>query len=309
MQRYLGIILCLVVFPLYAQSEPLELVTAMVRAMAELNYQGTLVSFKNAKLDTSKYFHSAQDGVEQERLSALNSPLREVVREGDSTSCLFTSTNEAIVDLRPVGKSFIQDFPKDPAMLQKSYDLIPEAEEQVAMRPTDVLLIKPRDQYRYTRKLWLDKSTHLPLKIEVQDFTGGMLEQVMFTDLDVSHKASKMDLKLEESKVQHINEFEVLGLDTLPITLENLPTGFEKVFFHRTTLRSDKKLVNHLLLSDGLSSVSVYLEDKPKSYHAGLQSAGAVNSLSRIVGDHLIIVIGDVPATMVKFIAQGIAFK
>ena len=59
--------------------EPLALLSAMTQAMTELNYQGTVAIFKNDKLDTLQYFHSVQNGVEQERLLSLNSPLREVI--------------------------------------------------------------------------------------------------------------------------------------------------------------------------------------------------------------------------------------
>lgn len=287
---------------------PVELLSQMTRAMASLNYTGVVAILKNEKLDTLKYFHSVQNGVEQERLLSLNSPLREVVRNGEVVSCLFISNNSAIIDHKPVGQSFLQDFPKDPEILGKAYDIGFEEDAQIAMQAADVILLKPRDQYRYTRKLWLAKDTHLPLKVEVQDFTGGTLEQLLFTELHVADSLSNVELKIDPQQVQHIHEFEDVGLDKLPITLKNIPAGFEKKFFNRTHLHSANTQVHQLLLSDGLSSVSIYMEKMPKNYHVGLQSSGAVNSLSRVIDDYLIIVMGDVPAATTDFIAQGISF-
>lgn len=289
-------------------TQPIALLSAMTHALATLNYRGTVAIFKNDKLDTLQYFHSVQNGVEQERLLSLNSPLRDVVRNGDEVICQFTATHLAIIDHKPVGQSFLQDFPKNPAILEKNYILIYEGDAQVAVQPVDVILLKPRDQYRYTRKLWLAKDSHLPLKVEVQDFTGGTLEQVVFTELHVVETLPKIALKIDNQKAQHIHEFEDAGLDKLPIALKNVPSGFEKKFFNRTHLHSANNQVHQLLLSDGLSSVSVYMEKMPKNYHVGLQTAGAVNSLSRVIDEHLIIVIGDVPTATADLIAQGITF-
>ncbi len=289
-------------------AQPIEMLSAMTAAMADLNYRGTVAIFKNDKLDTLQYFHSAQNGQEQERLLSLNSPAREVVREGDVVSCLFTATHLAIIDHKPVGQSFLQDFPDDPKILEKYYDIAAEGEALIALQAAEVIALKPRDQYRYTRKIWIAKESHLPLKIEVQDFTGGTLEQVIFTDLQTPSSLPRVTLNIDMTKAQHIHEFEDVGLDKLPMELQNIPVGFEKKFFSRTHLHSANDQVYQLLLSDGLSSVSIYMEKKPKNYHVGLQTAGAVNSLSRIIGDYLIIVIGDVPAAMAEFIVQGIAF-
>lgn len=289
--------------------QPPLLLLAMQQAMASLNYQGTLAILKNAKLDTLQYFHTVQKGVEQERLMSLNSPLREVIRDTGTVSCLFKATQQVVIDHKPVGQSFLQELPKNPAGLEKYYSLIAEGDEHVALQPVDVLLIKPLDQFRYTRKFWITKQTHLPLKIEVQDFTGATLEQIIFTDLRVTEQVSNSPVEFKDKKVHHIHQFEDLGLDKLPLQLKHLPVGFEKKIFTRTHLHPSDKAVEQLLLSDGLSSVSVYLEKDPQNFHAGLQTAGAVNSVSRVIGAYSITVMGDVPAATVEFIAQGISFS
>ncbi|NOT86008.1 MAG: negative regulator of sigma E activity [Methylococcaceae bacterium] len=289
--------------------KPLHLMMALQQAMASLNYQGTLAILKNTKLDTLQYFHTVQKGVEQERLVSLNSPLREVIRDAETVSCLFKASQQVVVDHKPLRQSFLLDLPKNPAALSKYYVLIAEDDEQVALQTADVLFIKPLDQFRYARKLWIAKQTHLPLKIEVQDFTGETLEQLIFTDLQVVEQAKKVAVELKNKKVHHIHQFEDLGLEKLPLQLKHLPVGFEKRIFTRTHLHPSNKAVEQLLLTDGLSSVSVYLEKNPQNFHAGLQTSGAVNSLSRVLGDYSITVIGDVPAATVEFIAQGVSIS
>jgi sigma-E factor negative regulatory protein RseB len=108
--------------------------------------------------------------------------------------------------------------------------------------------------------------------------------------------------------VHHIHEFVPKSFESLPIELRNMPQGFVKRAYVSTHIHPSNKAVEQLLLSDGLSSVSVYLEQHPQNFHAGLQIAGAVNSLSRVLGDYSVTVMGDVPAATVEFIAQGIVF-
>jgi sigma-E factor negative regulatory protein RseB len=304
-------IVSLVTSTVYGESiapKPLQMLQALQQAMGSLNYQGTLAILKNAKLDTLHYFHAVHQGVEQERLVSLNSPLREVIREGDKVRCLFKASQQVIIDHKPMGQSFLLELPKDLAIFEKTYRLVAEHEAQVALQTAEVVSIEPLDQFRYTRKFWIAKQTHLPLKVEVLDFTGETLEQVMFTDLQLTPPSSKVDIAFDDKKVQHIHQFEHLGLDKLPMQLQHVPAGFEKRLFIRTHLHPSNKAVEQLLLSDGLSSVSVYLEKNPQNFRAGLQTAGAVNSLSRVIGDYSITVMGDVPVATVEFIAQGIVF-
>lgn len=290
-------------------SGPIQLLTAMQHAMATLNYQGTVAILKNGKLDTSQYFHSAQNGIEQERLLSLNSPIREVVRDNDKVSCLFKASKEIIIDHKPARQAFLLNLPKDPGKLDQFYTLSLEGEAQVATQPADVIVITPKDQFRHTRKLWIARENRLPLRIEVLDFTGSTLEEILFTDLQVIKDLNKVDLSIDAKEIHHIHQFEDLGLAKIPLQFERIPSGYEKVSFTRTSFPSGKQAVDQLLLSDGLSSVSVYLDKKTKNFHSSLQTAGAVNSFSRVLNNYLITVIGDVPAVTVESIAQGISIS
>jgi sigma-E factor negative regulatory protein RseB len=65
-----------------------------------------------------------------------------------------------------------------------------------------------------------------------------------------------------------------------------------------------------MILSDGFSSVSVYMENKSTTLlQSGLQSIGAVNSFSRTIGEFELTVMGEVPIKTVKFIADSIKLR
>lgn len=280
----------------------------MSQAMKTLDYKGTVAFFKNGRLDIMKYFHIVDNGREQERLISLNSPMREVIREAGKVRCVFNKTKEVIVNHRPVSDSFIIDLPTDLTTIKHVYQLRVHDEESVAMLPTYVVSIEAKDQYRYGRKIWIDKQYFLPLKVEVYDLSGLTVEQVVFTGIDVDNKLTFADIG-PQGKERHLQLTEVLSIDQASFSLNSLPLNFGVVLFTRMFGDDPRTSIEHVLLSDGFSSVSVYREAKADGMQEGLQTLGSVKSFTQVIDDFQITVLGEVPARTVKFIAQGIKLK
>lgn len=297
-----------------------QILQKMVKAMAVSNYQGTVVFLKNDKLEAMKYSHSAEKNKEQERLVSLNSPLREIIRNSDEVTCLFKLTRQVIIDHRPYEHSFIVDVPKNLDELDAGYHFEVVGEEDVAMLPSYVVAIQPKDDFRYARKIWIAKEHFLPMKVVVYDLSGVVLEQVVFTEMQVDKgTVRELNGSAEASGVsQRSGGAETASSDLsgqAAFEMTALPQGFKQVFFSRKPLHKSDQPVDHLLLSDGLASVSVYLETKkaetsPDSrVPEGIHSVGAINSMSRTLVDSQLTVLGEVPAPTVKFIAEGIKFR
>jgi len=283
----------------------------MSRAMKELNFHGTVAFFKNGRLDTMNYFHTFDHNLEQEKLLSLNSPMREVTREAGKVSCVFKDSKQVVVNHRPVSQSFLVDLPIDFSASNSVYFFALLGEESVAMLPTRVISIEAKDKYRYNRKIWIDIQYFLPLKIEVYSLTGETLEQVVFTNLKVETRAEfiKVENKLEAKEIKHIQQVESFSFDQADFVLTNLPSAFKSVFFTQMKVNDSTNPVDHLLLSDGFSSISVYREAKSDDIQLGLQSLGTVNSFTHLIDDFQITAMGEVPAETVQFIAQGIKLK
>jgi len=65
----------------------------------------------------------------------------------------------------------------------------------------------------------------------------------------------------------------------------------------------------HLMYSDGLASVSVFIEQGKSGHHKlldGASSMGALNAYGKRIGEHSVTVMGEVPASTVMLIAQSI---
>lgn len=284
---------------------------SMNHAMKTLNYQGTVIFMKNGQLDTMKYRHSIDGGIEQERLSTLNSPLREVTRKSSEVSCLFKETGQKVVNHHPIDSSFIVNLPQDIVNLDKLYSLSIAERESVAMLPAQIIEIQPRDQLRYARKIWVETQHFLPLKVEAYNFDGSVLEQVVFTDLKVdgTNEANPGDIDENKLSVKHIHASQAEPFENAPFMLKNWPAGFKTIFFIRNSMQQAQKAIDHLLISDGFSSVSVYLEPKEAEGMQGLHTLGSVNSFSRVIDDFQITVLGEVPAKTVEFVATGVALR
>lgn len=279
-------------------------------AMKVLNYHGTVVFMKHSQIDTMKYEHTFTDGIEYERLSSLNSPLREVTRKSSEISCLYKETQQKIETQNPIDRSFIVNLPLKPERLQDQYLLAVAGQEMIAMRPAQIIAVLPKDELRYARKLWIDTASMLPLKVEVYGLDGKTLEQVLFTDLSVDAPAAESAQKsIQDDKSTHRHIPQTESFEESAFELKNWPPGFEKVFFIRNSMQQSKKSVDHLLISDGYSSLSVYFEAKGENGIEGLRTLGPVNSYSRVIDGFQITVLGEVPVQTVELVAKGVSLR
>ncbi len=292
-------------------TDPRQIFTEMMRAIETLNYQGTVAIMKNGKLDTMKYVHAVKQGAGQERLIALNSPLREIIRTSDKVMCMFQQSKDIVIDHRPVRRSFFMDLPAELEHVDANYNFVLGGEESIATLPTQVLLIHPKDKLRYHRKIWIDKHNHLPLRFELLDSAGIALEQAIFIDIEIKDSLPFVEISAEgEAKAKHIHELDKLPFSETQFIVDNLPSGFYKVFFTRRTMSSPDKLVEHLLLSDGFSTVSVYFERGDYAVlEPRLTKVGAINSYARWIEGNRLTVLGEVPMKTVQLIAKSVRLR
>ncbi|MGZ8190512.1 MAG: MucB/RseB C-terminal domain-containing protein [Methylococcaceae bacterium] len=284
----------------------------MTHGMETLNYQGTVAFLRNGKLEPMKYSHAAKNGREQERLLSLNSPLREVTRDKDKISCLFKATQQLVVDHRPFERSFLINIPKQLDELESVYSFEIVGEENVAMLPAYVIAIKPKDNFRFARKIWLEKQNFLPLKVVVYDRSDEILEQLVFTELQVKNELPFVNVNAPDNALAR---FKSQSGDQPNFVVSSVPQGFREIFFTSRPIHNSSQPVDHLLLSDGLASISIYMEHKNTSIKTdhnvsqSIQSVGAVNFISRSIGNFEIVVMGEVPAETVKLIADSVKLK
>lgn len=304
------------------ESQPLtgkQILQKMGHALRFTNYQGTVAFLKHGKLEPMKYFHAVRDGTEQERLLSLNSPLREIVREAGKVRCIYKQSKHQLVDNKPFDRSFLVDLPANIDTLETAYAIELVGEENIAMLPAYVINLNAMDNLRYSRTFWIEKKHFLPLQATVTtpatESSTRTLEQLVFTDFMVKDNIPFVDVHPTQSPTL-INEPTPLPVSQANFIINDLPKGFDELFFNRRLMHNEARPVDQLVLSDGLAWISIYMEYKkigspqhlsPESKTA--RAVGAINFFSRTLGDFEFTVMGDVPPETVKAIANSIQLR
>ena len=191
-----------------------------------------------------------------------------------------------------------------------------ERQDKIAGQLARKIVIQPNDKYRYGHNLWVDEKTGLLLKTQLLDETGKLLEQFMFTQITFMDKVPEDLLKPRATgkeytwyEAQDSNEPEIKD-DPNVWLVQELPKGFvsDMTRYHHMP---NKTSVEHLVFSDGLASVSVFIEkdhDKEPTL-MGVSRLGVVNAYGRTYNDYHITTVGEVPRRTVRMIGESVVYK
>ena len=285
----------------------------MRQASSQMNYKGIMAFSKNGQVESFQLFHSLHEGVERERLVSMDSPLREVIRNAEKVVCYYPDTKTAFVENKPSRHSMLLDLPEDLSKLTRYYSISLQDREYVANHQAQAINMIPRDDYRYARRIWLDVESRLPLKSELIDETGANVEQMVFTTLDIVPNINREELEttIPEGSVKWmVNQREMLSPASLNWSLEGVPEGFQMISYTRMKQSGAETPLDHLLLSDGLSSVSIYIdESKTDILKSHPRKVGALNAASRKIGQYQVTVMGEVPERTVQSIVDGLRYQ
>lgn len=286
----------------------------MHHAAHMINYDGTFVYGQNNEMTSMQIIHSVDKNGEFERLISLDGSGREVIRSGDTVTCVLPDKKSVVVDKSRPDSEFPPTFPLKIEQLSKFYTFHFGKEGMVAGRTAVKLMIKPKDVYRYAHTLWVDAKTGLLLKDHLIDNNGKIVEQFMFTQVNYPEVIDKNRLtsdskhkkftwyKAEDSKastkVKKSMSWKVMAV----------PAGFVPGVERHHKMTMSAMPVEHFMYSDGLSSVSIFVEkqmNKSKNLVGG-STMGAVNAYGRAVGKYHVTVVGEVPHATVKMIGDSV---
>ncbi|MGR9089930.1 MAG: MucB/RseB C-terminal domain-containing protein [Gammaproteobacteria bacterium] len=294
------------------------LVERMAQATEQLSYDGTFVYQRGAQIDTMRIVHRYDDGVERERLISLSGPEREVIRDGERVTCLFADDREAMVE-KSEPRDFLSlglDAPIE--NLVRNYTFTIAGKDRVAGRATTVINIVPREPSRYGYQLWVDVEHGLLLKSLILNRAGQALEQVQFVTVDIGEQVSAAALETQivgsgftwhTSAEPENSAAEVV--ETSGWSVNWLPAGFQMRNFKVQTMSESDMPISHMVYSDGLAMVSVFVEKLTATTEPmqGYSSMGAVNAFSRVAQGHQITVVGEIPLPTVRQIASSVAHQ
>ncbi|MFM1891446.1 MAG: hypothetical protein RLZ44_523 [Pseudomonadota bacterium] len=285
----------------------------MNRAVRQLDYAGRFVYQHRDHLEALYIRHTAGDGDERERLVSLNGRPRQVVRENDMVTCVVPRADKLSIDRRAAGRSISPVLPIRPQALAEHYRFAVGEQTRVAGRTAQVIEILPRDALRYGYRLALDLEHALPLHTSMIDSAGQLISQIMFTDLQVGQMDEDPGLlplpqiasAAGEQAPRHGSRSHLMKPTAW--RFESGPSGF-MLNLHRRYAKADGSAdVEHFVFSDGLATVSVYVEAGASAGLNGAAQAGPVNAYGRQVEGHQITLMGEVPLLTLQQLGEAIA--
>ena len=298
-----------------AEESAREWLQRAATAASALTYSGTLVYQHGGRTDTSRVMHLADDYGEHEKVVSLDGPPREVVRNNENVRCYYPDAKVIRIESRNSRNAFPSLLPQQQATLTDFYVFRKAESARIAGLETQAYLFEPKDGLRYGHKLWADVATGLLVKAQLLNDRGVPVEQFAFSDLQIGVKIDRDMVRPTyrppppDWQMSAALPGDVVPQDTGWL-VKDLPPGFIKIVEGYRSLRGKRAPVAHLVFSDGLVAVSVFVEPTPQAPQPiGLSQQGGVNVFSRQLSDHLVTVLGETPGTTVRQIAYSVAHR
>lgn len=297
-------------------SEGHVLINKMLNNVDKINYQGTFVFMHGGQLHSMRIVHGIVNGEMKERLTSLSGEPREIIRDADTVTCVWPKRNLVTVDPSSANHGIPTIVPRELESLTQNYQVISGPLNRIASHDCKLLAIKPVDQFRYGYELCIEPETGMLLRSKMIHPRGHLLEEVMFTHVHYLDSVDHINFDLENDidgftwrKSRHANELvEQQNTQVKGWRVSKLPPGFSVSKISQRIMTTSDEPVHHMVVSDGVASVSVFINKPRKStrFFEGLSRRGSINAFSRGFDEHQITVLGEVPNETVKMIGTSI---
>ncbi|HEX5394311.1 MAG TPA: MucB/RseB C-terminal domain-containing protein [Rhodocyclaceae bacterium] len=300
-----------------ASEDALQWLQRVASSAEKLNYGGVFVYRSGNNSETSRITHFSDGSREREVLEVLDGSPREVVRDNDETRCYLPESRLVVVERHSSRRSFPALSPGGLGALTDYYAVSKRAVTRMAGYKAQLLQVDARDDLRYSRQFWIEANTGLLLKAVLLGENGEPRESFAFTDLkiggvvDRAALAGHVKAKAADWRVHNVRVVDA-GANGLSWGLRASIPGFRMVSAMLRQTSPTAPEVTHMVLSDGLAAISVFVEPLAPGKFRGegrVTSMGAMNVYRRSIGDMQVTVIGDVPPLTLKRVADNVEAK
>jgi sigma-E factor negative regulatory protein RseB len=288
----------------------------------KLNYSGTFVYQQGNQVRTSRITHILNGKNEVEKLEILDGKPREYIRNNEEIACYIPESKSIRVEKRVTQDVFPAILGASPDELAEHYNLQKGETGRVAGFDCQVIILEPKDKLGYGYKLWSEKSTGLLLKAQTLNEKKDVVEQIAFTQLVIGH----IDPGLVKSSFKNTSGWRVENAVMSEANLsgwsvKSMPAGFKKIREMKRLITDTPagataesaaptpREVSQIVYSDGMAAISVFIESGTQSRTEGSMQQGAMNIIGKRQGDYWLTVVGEVPVTAIKQVANSIEFK
>ncbi len=290
------------------------MVARMSAALDTTSFRGTLVHVRGDTVDNLKVIHRVgPDGV-RERIFALDGPQREVLRDRDVVRCLLADEGSVLVPNQLLGGMRALTAP--PLIGDSSmYEFRSVGPDRVAGLNADLVELVPLDSFRYGHRIWLDQGSGLMLRAVLIDDEGQNIQQLSFVTIELDAEID--DRELEPGfdhpltrRLQEINRTETARERSAQDLPRWMPTRLPKGFvlaYAGTVSGPSGSAMEHLVFTDGVASVSVYVESGGRVLPVqGIEAVGPLHVYTGRLDDRIVTVVGEVPPGTVALFGKSL---
>ncbi|MEC7378254.1 MAG: MucB/RseB C-terminal domain-containing protein [Pseudomonadota bacterium] len=283
-------------------------------ALNMTSYQGVFVYARGDNVHSMQIAHRYQDGVVEERLVLQDGGSGEIVRKGMNVVCVLPERGRVKLDQVIPSGPFAEAFTSQLVPVSRWYRAEMKGEDRVAGYDVVSVALSARDGYRYSHRLWLEKSTGLLVKSQVRNGDGEVLEHFQFTSLNIGNDIpdSEFEIRTEGREIATTLESSVPEASEIG-QMDGWHLGWRPDgFMPAAAPRSGKGQA--VAFSDGLAAFSVFVEpagsvDMP----TGASLIGATTVYMHQVESggsaFLVTVVGELPPHTARQVAESVRIE
>lgn len=290
-----------------ADETALESVDALLerasKALQEKNYQGRFTYEFGNTLETLEIVHVVKDGVEYERITHLNGPEREFLRNGRKHDCITTGGFLLRGGLIPQATGAVT--------LAQNYHFYIRGRDRIAGRDAEVVQVVPKDEFRYGMTLAVDTASGIPLMSLTTISNKSAIERFQFTELRVGGGISEQDLTpvVEQHALLDGSEIPCTKLSQISSIWRAtwVPPGF---VLSQVTVGEKGDVLTY---TDGIASFTLFIEPvrDVASFKQGIARRGATVALMALLsnsGYHVgVVLVGEVPVVTAQQVVASVS--
>ncbi len=265
-------------------------------AAKQQNYSGVYVYHHGEHVEVLRVMHRTDANGELEKVEVLDGTPRQFLRINNDVYCHLPDGKHVRLERNTMRRFFPALLPAQPASLLDYYEAKLGGTERVAGRLCQVVTLEPRDGYRHAFSLWLDKQTGLPLKSRSVNGHGSVVSMFVFSEIQIGKALApqmfRNDLAGKQIQKASLDKPAGVAWSVTP------PPGFVQVQEAVRSLPGKEAPVTHLVFSDGLSAMSMFVEpvDAQVQRLQGLSAEGAIGVYARETNGYTVTTLGEVPS-------------
>ena len=290
----------------------------MQAAAQKLSYSGTFIYQQGNDMRTSRITHVLDENGELERLELLDGKPKEYFRSNDEIVCYLPESKTVLVEKRITQDVFPAILGAGADRLVDHYAIRDGSPARIAGFEAQSIVLEPEDDLRYGYRLWAEKNSGLLLRAQTVDENGAVVEQISFTQLSIGNVDRKqVKPGFGSTRDWRIEKAVMSPADLSGWSVARMPPGFRRIREVRRAVSdtapansvSAQREISQIVYSDGLAAISIFIEPGSQSRTEGWIKQGAMNIIGKRYGNFWLTIVGEVPSSAIRRVADSIEYK